>query len=327
MKPRLPRLLAAATFGLLLAAGAPATESPTRDWAPSTIELSARQVAPHTWFVEGRLEEASRENEGFIANAGFVVTGAGVVVFDALGSPALGDALIAAIRKQTDEPIRLLVVSHYHADHFYGIPAFRRIGAEVVADARAREYLNSEAAEQRLAQRRGIIGPQLGKSFTLPLPDRWIEKNETFHMGGIDFALHRLGPAHSPDDLAMLVEPDGVLFSGDIVYAGRVPFIGEAKTRTWLVAIDRLLALPAKIMLPGHGPASTNPRADAELTRDYLGFLREQMGRAVADFSDFDEAYARTDWSRFARVPTFDAANRQNAYSVYLEMEQESLGK
>ena len=123
----------------------------------------------------------------------------------------------------------------------------------------------------------------------------------------------------------MLVEPDGVLYSGDVVYAGRVPFIGDANTRLWLKAIDRLLAIPARVMVPGHGPASWHPRRDAQLTREYLTFLREQMGKAVQNFETFDQAYAAVDWSRFKAEPTFGVANRRNAYNVYLEMEQEML--
>ena len=49
------------------------------------------------------------------------------------------------------------------------------------------------------------------------------------------------------------------------------------------------------------------------------------MGKAVEDFVPFEEAYAKTDWSRFAKVPAFDAANRINAYGQYLVMERELL--
>jgi hypothetical protein len=62
------------------------------------------------------------------------------------------------------------------------------------------------------------------------------------------------------------------------------------------------------------------------MTRDYLRFLREQMGHAVQEMQTFDEAYARTDWSRFSGQPAFDAANRRNAYNTYLLLERESLG-
>lgn len=315
--------LLALTWQACAAVAAPLAPAP---WARSDMPMTVHQVGPHSFYVEGLLEEASTANEGFIANAGFVITRDGVVVFDTLGSPALADELIAQIRKRTDQPIRRVIISHYHADHFYGIAAFRRIGAKIWADTRAHGYLNSSAAAERLAQREKIIGPWLGPNFTIPLPDRWLDKPESFSMGGVHFSLRHLGPAHSPEDLTMLVEPDGVLYSGDIVYNGRVPFIGaDSDTRHWFIAIDQLLAIPARVMVPGHGPASRHPQQDARMTRDYLKFLRQQMGTAVHNFEEFDAAYRKVDWSRFSAEPTFDVANRRNAYNVYLQMEQEML--
>ncbi len=94
-------------------------------WQAATVAMQAVQVGEHCWYVAGRLEDASRENQGFMSNAGFVVTDSGVVVFDALGSPALAQRLVDIIRQHTAPPIRRVIISHYHADHFYGIPALR----------------------------------------------------------------------------------------------------------------------------------------------------------------------------------------------------------
>ncbi len=65
--------------------------------------------------------------------------------------------------------------------------------------------------------------------------------------------------------------------------------------------------------------------ADLTLTRDYLVFLRKSMGEAAENMDPFDEAYAKTDWSRFEKMPLFQAANRMNAYNTYLLMEQQGL--
>ena len=294
-------------------------------WQAATIDMPAAQVGPHCWYVQGRLADASADNQGFMSNAGFVITDAGVIVFDALGSPALAARLLDEIKRHTPLPVRRVIISHYHADHFYGIPALRAAGAEIWAHTAAHTYLNSDAAERRLAERRASLGPWLGADFTLPLPDRWLAADERFEFGGLHFQLQHIGPGHAPEDLAMLVQEDGVLYAGDTVYAGRVPFVGEADTALWLRAIERLLAIPARVLVPGHGPASYQPRADLQLTHDYLSFVRTEMQRAVADFVAFDEAYARIDWQRFAQLPTFKAANRGNAYNVYLQMEQEVL--
>lgn len=298
-----------------------------KDWAATDIAMPVHQVGPHSYYAAGRLEEASAENQGFIANAGFVITDDGVVVFDSLGSPSLMDRMIREIRKRTQQPITLAIISHYHADHFYGIPALKAVGAQVWADKRAKAYLYSPVAQERLTQRKQIIGKYLGPSFKLPLPDKWIDGDTPIHFekGGVKFTVERLGAAHTPEDLEMLVEPDGVLYSGDVVYEGRVPFIGDADTTKWLATLNRLLKIDCKVLVPGHGPASYHPQQDVKLTRDYLEFLQTQMMQAVEGFEDFDTAYAAIDWSRYKDIPTFNAANRRNAYSVYLQMQEKWL--
>ena len=104
-----------------------------------------------------------------------------------------------------------------------------------------------------------------------------------------------------------------------------MPFVGEADSKQWLVALESLRSLKPRVLVPGHGLVSRDPAADLKLTRDYLGYLRETMGQAVADFASFDEAYAKADWRAYRNLPAFEAANRANAYNTYLLMERESL--
>jgi len=61
--------------------------------------------------------------------------------------------------------------------------------------------------------------------------------------------------------------------------------------------------------------------------REYLIYLRQQMEKAVEEFVPFDEAYAKTDWSRFEGLPAFDQANRANAFNTYLLLEREGLSR
>jgi hypothetical protein len=78
-------------------------------------------------------------------------------------------------------------------------------------------------------------------------------------------------------------------------------------------------------VVPGHGTASLQVAQDLKVTSAYLEFLRAQLGMAVENLQSFEEAYAAIDWSAFAGLPTFEVANRRNAYSVYLEMQAEML--
>jgi glyoxylase-like metal-dependent hydrolase (beta-lactamase superfamily II) len=121
------------------------------------------------------------------------------------------------------------------------------------------------------------------------------------------------------------VEPDRVLLSGDLIFEGRVPFLGDANTGNWLEILRRMETQGLVALIPGHGPAASKPNEAIELTRRYLEYLRETMGAAAADFVAFSEVYAVTDWSEFEDLPAFDEANRRNAYQVYLSMEEEAF--
>lgn len=279
------------------------------------------QVTKNVWFIQGVAGVPSVVNRGHTSNAGFVVTSEGVVVFDALGTPVLGQELVDAIRKVTSAPIRRVILSHYHADHFYGLPALKKAGAEVWAHRSARGHVDSEAARLRLAERRQSLAPWVGADMQLVPADRWIEGETSFRLGGITFRLFPVGPAHTPEDLAMSVEEEQVLFVGDLMFAGRIPFVGDADSKAWIAAIDRVIRGKPKIMIGGHGGVSMNASADLAMTREYLLYLREKMGKAAEDLEDFDAAYAATDWSKFAGLPAFAEANRRNAYNVYLQMQ------
>jgi glyoxylase-like metal-dependent hydrolase (beta-lactamase superfamily II) len=283
--------------------------------------LEAIQVSPSVYFIRGESGVPSIANRGHTSNAGFVVTREGVVVFDTLGTPALGRELVEAIRRVTPAPIRRVILSHYHADHFYGLQPLKEAGAEIWAHRAARGYLDTEAARLRLEERRQSLAPWVGADMRLVPADRWLDGEEGFQLGGLSFRVFPVGPAHTPEDLAMAVQEEGVLFVGDLMFAGRLPFVGDADSRAWIAAIDRIVKFNPKLLIGGHGDVSKDAAADLRMTRDYLVYLREKMGAAAADLEDFEVAYAKTDWSRFAQLPAFEAANRRNAYNTYIRMQ------
>ena len=301
---------------LLMCAAAPAALAQTL--------IEPVQVAPQVWMVQGASAQGTAANRNFSSNATFVITTEGVVVVDALGSPALAQELIKAITRITPQPIRQVIVTHYHADHVYGLQAFKAVGALVTAHHSGQAYPGSEAAAQRLAASRDELAPWINAQTQVVAADRWLQGPQRFTWGDTEFLLQPVGPAHTAEDLVVLLPREGVLIAGDIVFRGRIPFVGQADSARWIDALDKLLAFQPRIIIPGHGPASTNARADLQLTRDYLVFLRQAMGTAARQLEPFDEAYAKTDWSRFEALPLFRAVNRMNAYNTYLLMEQQA---
>ena len=289
---------------------------------PASIQ--AVQLAQGVWFVQGNSALGSTGNRNFISNAGFFVTDDGVVVVDALGSPALAQELLREIHRVTPQALRYVVVTHYHADHIYGLQTLAQAGAKVIGHASAREYLNSDTAQRRLEASRIDLAPWIDANTRLVPADQWLATQETgFRLGSIDFVVDHVGPAHTPEDVVVFVPQLGVLFAGDLFFQGRIPFVGQADSRLWIQALNRLMKYQPKIVIPGHGPASTNPMVDMTMTRDYLLYLRKTMGEAAKNMEPFEEVYAKTDWSRFESIPLFRVANRMNAYNTYLLMEQQ----
>jgi glyoxylase-like metal-dependent hydrolase (beta-lactamase superfamily II) len=325
---RAASLCAAALRGLLLWLGIAAGMAWAQP-APATVRMTAEPVAEGTWFVQGLSALGSAANQNFISNAGFVVTPAGVLVVDALGSPPLAQRLLALVREKTPQPVRFVIVTHCHADHIYGLQAMKDAGARIIAHAGCRDYLNSDTARLRLQASREDLFPWIDESTRLVEADQWLgergnEDDVWIELGDRRFRIRHAGPAHTREDLVVYDERTGVMFAGDVVFRGRIPFVGQADSRRWIQALDRMLELKPRVLVPGHGPLSLQPAADLALTRDYLQYLRQTMGAAARQLEPFDDAYARTDWSRFESLPLFSAANRMNAYNTYLLMEHES---
>ncbi len=312
--PKFLLRLAAALAGLVLA-GTAAAQQP-RPVVP-------QHVSPSAWFVQGEAALGSPANRNFISNSGFIVTPAGVVVIDALGSPALARELLDAVARITPQPVTHVVVTHYHADHIYGLQEFAKRGARIVAHRAALEYIRSETAALRLKASRTDLAPWIDETTELVMPTQWIDGRTELTVGGRPIVLQPVGPAHTPEDIVVYLPDEGMLFAGDLVFRGRVPYVGQADSRQWIAALDSLLALQPKVIAPGHGALSNTARDDLQLTRDYLVYLRETMGAAAREMEPFDEAYARVDWSRFEHLPLFRAANRMNAYNTYLLMERQ----
>ncbi|WP_349741265.1 MBL fold metallo-hydrolase [Roseateles cavernae] len=283
-----------------------------------------QRLSPHVWMFEGLSAAGSRENRNNISNAGLIETADSLVLVDALGSPALARELLQVIKTLSPKPLSHVILTHYHADHIYGLQEFKKAGARIIAHQAAREYLNSETAAQRLQASiaEGLVEP----GTTLVAADQWVDRETRLSLGGLEIQLIPVGPAHTPEDLSVWLPADKLLFAGDLVFRGRIPFVGQADSRRWVASLDRLLTRPAAVIVPGHGPASTQSGEalqDLLLTRDYLAYLRATMGRAAREMTPFDEVYAATDWSRYEALPLFKLANRMNAYNTYLLMEQE----
>jgi len=298
------------------------------------FELHKVANAP-VYYIIGHSGVPGSDNEGHTSNAGFVVTNEGVVVYDALGTPALGYRLIQRIREVTNQPIKKVIISHYHADHIYGLQAFKEHGGnpEVIAQRETLGYVGGnrasqgEAGQSRLKQRREALFPWVDENTFLVSPDITFDNDYRFKLGGLSFEVLHQGPAHAPGDSILLVKELGVLFSGDVIYKGRVPFLDSPETdvQNWLKGLEYLANIKPtpRLIIPGHGDVDNDVTHSLAFTKGYLEYVVSSMKKALQNQISFEQAYKTTDWSKYEKMPAFKASNRGNAYRIYLELEPE----
>ena len=74
----------------------------------------------------------------------------------------------------TGKSVTHVILTHYHADHIYGLQEFKRAGARIIAHRRGLDYLNSDTAQSRLAASRVELAPWIDADTRLVPADEWI---------------------------------------------------------------------------------------------------------------------------------------------------------
>src|SRR4051794_3663854 len=124
------------------------------------FEYSWQQLAPGVW-AGIRQDPFELPQEG---NAVFVVTEQGVVLFDAGGSPAMGESIVAKVRSLTDKPITHVVISHWHGDHMRGLQAIKAAfpNVQILAHPHTRDFIDS--TQEKWLKRRVNMVPGIRKA-------------------------------------------------------------------------------------------------------------------------------------------------------------------
>ncbi|GII65000.1 MBL fold metallo-hydrolase [Sphaerisporangium krabiense] len=187
---------------------------------------------------------------------GLVVGERACLVVDTGADERQGAGFAAAVRELTGLPWSV-VLTHAHFDHAFGTAAFA--GAAVWAHPGCRAELAGGAREQRTtwaAYYRAKGDPEAAariEAARIVPPDRPVEDTAEIDLGGRVVRLLHPGPGHTGHDLVAHVPDAAVLFAGDLVEQGAPPSFDDSRPAAWPAAVDRLLDLGARTVVPGHG--------------------------------------------------------------------------
>ena len=289
--------------------------------AASTTQLPAGivQVAAGDYVRQGDCAEATPENQDGIANTAFVVGLKAVAVIDPGGSLQDGNRLRAAVRAATNLPIRYVILTHGHPDHVFGASAFLPDHPVFVGHWRLPGVLASRAAHDYHVLEARLRTADTGEAVP---PTLLVHDTVVLDLGGRTLRLQAFGSAHTDADLTVTDQATATLFTGDLVFSGRVPAL-DGSLAGWLRALDARRKQRAARAVPGHGPASLPwPQGAADEQR-YLLTLQQDVRRAIAAGQDVDATAATAASSERPRWQLFDDYNGRNAIEAYKELQWE----
>jgi len=289
--------------------------------ADSSDGLHLQKVSDRIYAIVGPFGNRSPENLGNNATFGFVVTDEGVVLVDSGGSHQGAAAIEALIRQVTDQPVKVVINSGGQDHRWLGNGYFKQRGARIIASTAAFEDQRARLDEQ-LFMLGNLVGAQ-GMAGTEPVyADETFDEDMSFTLGGTSFELRRVGPAHTPGDSLVWLPEQRVVFSGDVVYVGRMlGVMPYSKSGHWIEAFETMAALEPATIVPGHGPPTDLAQARADAF-DYLVFLREAIGAFMEGGGDITQI-GTLDQSRFSYLEDYETLKGRNAQQVFQEMEWE----
>jgi cyclase len=274
-------------------------------------------------LAEGIYAVVRREPAGLATHANnvFIVNDDDVMVVDTSQSPALTREVLTALRKITSKPVRYVINTHWHDDHYIGDQVYREAfpDVDIVAHSATLRDLPVEGLANRAQMLQGLpamIGQirealEKGKNLAgaaitdeeraayasdvewaeryvrevpnvpLIIPTIGVTDRLTLRRGTRVIDIRSLGAGHSRADLIVHLPTEKIVIAGDLVI-WPVPLASlKSSIKGWAAALDRIRALQPAIIVPGHGPVMRDD-SHVRLMGEMLSSLAQQVDAAVS---------------------------------------------
>jgi glyoxylase-like metal-dependent hydrolase (beta-lactamase superfamily II) len=231
-------------------------------------------------------------------NTGIVIGDDAVMVIDTQATPLMAADVIRRIREVTDKPIKVVVLSHYHAVRVLGASAYQP--EHIIASHDTLDLIR-ERGEQDKASEIGRF-PRLFRAVEsvppgLTWPTVAFSGRMTLWLGRLEVQLLQLGRGHTKGDTVVWLPAERILFSGDLVEFDATPYAGDAYFSDWPATLDAVAALKPAQLVPGRGAALQTEAmvaAGLEGTRSFIADVYRSVQAGAAAGKDLNTVYRDT---------------------------------
>lgn len=289
-------------------------------YADTNKDFNIQEVAKGIYVHRGKHVAFEDPDHDDIANIGFIIGEKCIAVVDTGGSVRIGRKLKSAIRDITHLPICYVINTHIHYDHVLGNLVFVDKNTKFVGH----HELPAEIEENRhffLEQ----FGPDLGPGATedsIIGPDITVNDNMKLELGNRTLILTAYGPAHSYSDLSVYDPETGTLWLADLLFMERIPAL-DGDLKGWIAVLDRLKTMPAKRVIPGHGPASAGWPEAADAEMHYLKTLLKQTRSLIAQGQSMEEVIENVGKEEKTHWLLYEQHHKRNVSKAFTQLEWE----
>jgi glyoxylase-like metal-dependent hydrolase (beta-lactamase superfamily II) len=254
--------------------------------ALATHEIAAQTPPPPLIKPEGLRQVSAHvhvipdNSVPMVPNVGIIVGEQAVLVVDTGLGPPNGATVLNVAQNLGGSRALYLVVTHFHPEHDLGAQAFPATAKMIRTSDQLKDIAEFGLETAKNFASRSAVNAELLKGADYRKADVTFEKDYELDLGGVKARLSAMGPNHTRGDIAIWVEPDRILFAGDIAMKAQPAFaMPNSSLRQWLASLDRLEALRPVLIVPSHGPTGEG----AAFITGYRAYLTEVRDRTIAE--------------------------------------------
>ena len=272
-------------------------------------KLKPIKLNENSYYFYGKEEYFSPLNGGDIANVSFIITENSVILIDTGSSYEYGLQIKKEIEKITAKPIKYIINTHHHPDHFLGNSAFQ-------SDIFATEYTKNE-----ITQNGDLYIVNLVNIVQSAMKDTKVKTpNKNLNSKILDLDGYKLEvlylEGHTKSDVAIFDYQTKILYSADLVFHKRTPATAHADIKKWIKSLEELEKIDYKFLVSGHGIATTSKEPIKE-NISYLRFLDETLKQSAKNGLDIFEILEKPIPKEFESFTMFKEEFERSVINLY----------